>query len=384
VGEARDDGDHDGGGRRRLPRRVKTVLKLLVLALVVEFLVLPQLAGARRALELISQVQPLLLLVGAVLQVGAYLAHAQLMRAVLPAGGRPALLDMARIGLAARAISHVVPGGTAAGTALTYRLLRQRGVSGADAGFASATQGIGAALVLNALLWLALLVSIPMRGFNPVYVTAAGLGVLLLGGFGVLVWLLLCKGPRAEQAAGAVLSRVPFVERATVERVVRRVAERVSELAADPPLLRRATGWALLHWLADAASFWVFLAAFGAVVPVDALLVAFGVGNVLAAIPITPRGLGVMEATLIAALVGFGVPRGEVVLGVVSYRLVNFWLPIPAGALAYLSLRLAPDRREEEPTEVLAGWVQDAQRQSESVREWAERHGIVPEEAEGR
>jgi uncharacterized membrane protein YbhN (UPF0104 family) len=46
-----------------------------------------------------------------------------------------------------------------------------------------------------------------------------------------------------------------------------------------------------------------------------------------------------MEAVLTSSLVGFGTPRGVAILGVISWRLVNFWLPIPAGGLAYLSLR---------------------------------------------
>lgn len=57
---------------------------------------------------------------------GAYLAHAQLTRSMLPAEHRPGLLAMGRIEVASRAVSHVVPGGTAAGTALGFRLLQQR------------------------------------------------------------------------------------------------------------------------------------------------------------------------------------------------------------------------------------------------------------------
>ena len=75
---------------------------------------------------------------------------------------------------------------------------------------------------------------------------------------------------------------------------------------------------------------------------------AYGLANVLAAIPLTPGGLGVVEATLTSTLVGFSTPRAVAMLGVVGYRLVNFWLPIPLGGLAYLSLQLdaaAPRRR---------------------------------------
>ena len=95
--------------------------------------------------------------------------------------------------------------------------------------------------------------------------------------------------------------------------------------------------WAGLNWLFDAACLWVFLWAFGNIVsPID-LLVAYGLANILAAIPLTPAGLGVIEGVLIPTLVGFGVPHAEAILAVLSYRLVNFWLPIPIGATPYAS-----------------------------------------------
>ena len=104
---------------------------------------------------------------------------------------------------------------------------------------------------------------------------------------------------------------------------------------------RRAVRWAAAFWLLDAASLFVFIAALGKIVPPIDLLVAYGLAQVLAVIPITPSGLGVIEVVLIPTLVGFGVPRETALLGVFGYRLVNFWLPIPVGGIAYLSLRFS-------------------------------------------
>ena len=86
--------------------------------------------------------------------------------------------------------------------------------------------------------------------------------------------------------------------------------------------------------------------AFGAhVSPID-LLVAYGLANILAVIPITPGGLGVVEFISISTLTGFGVAGGAATAGVLCWRLVNFWLPIPFGGIAYLSLRLGRTRAE--------------------------------------
>lgn len=102
----------------------------------------------------------------------------------------------------------------------------------------------------------------------------------------------------------------------------------------------RAGGWAAANWLFDAASLMVFVGAFGRWVNPDGLLVAYGLANVLAVIPLTPGGLGVIELTLTSVLVGFGGSRADITLGVVGYRLINFWAPIPIGGLAYLSLQV--------------------------------------------
>jgi hypothetical protein len=46
-----------------------------------------------------------------------------------------------------------------------------------------------------------------------------------------------------------------------------------------------------------------------------------------------------VEGTLVSVLVGFGIPHAHAVLGVITWRLAEFWLPIPLSALTYLSLR---------------------------------------------
>ena len=75
---------------------------------------------------------------------------------------------------------------------------------GSTAAFGLAAQGIGSALVLNMIFWLALLISIPIQGYNPAYGFGALLGVLLLGIFAGLVFLLT----RGERQASVFVKRV--------------------------------------------------------------------------------------------------------------------------------------------------------------------------------
>jgi hypothetical protein len=116
------------------------------------------------------------------------------------------------------------------------------------------------------------------------------------------------------------------------------LAHRFAVLLENRSLTRRAIGWAAANWLLDAASLWVFVAAFSHFIsPVD-LLMAYGLANILAAIPITPGGLGVVEFVLVTMITGFGPTAGQALSAVLAYRAVNFWLPIPFGGMAYASL----------------------------------------------
>ena len=363
-------------GRRRVPKSLRRVATVLIVLVVVEYLVLPQIAGARNSLDLLASVSIPYLIVGLLLEAAAIVAYAKLTEATLPAAGRPGLSTILRIDLSTLAASHIVPGGSAAGAGLGYRLLTEAGVRGTDAGFALATQGLGSAVVLNVLLWLGLMVSIPRRGFNPLYLTAAVVGALLITGFAGAVVSLTRGEDRMARVVCRAASHVPVLDGEVLARMLHRVAERLRVLGADRPLLARAVLWATANWLLDAASLWVFVAAFGHRVELDGLIVAFGLAYVLAAIPITPGGLGVVEAVLTSALVGFGTPRGTAVLGVVIYRLVNFWLPIPVGGLAYLSLKVGPATAKGERAAILRRAAEESIADAPDPRQWAEERGI--------
>lgn len=328
--------------RRRAsgPRRVvKRTLFIVVTLFVFYYLVLPTLARSREAADLLKQVNPVLLVVAGALEVGALICYTVLTRVTLPREPKLSMFTIFRIQLATRSVTNLVPGGSAAGGTLGYRLLTDAGVAPTAAGFTLATVGIGSAIVLNLILWLALLISIPLNGFNPVYVSAAIVGVLLLLFAAGLVYLLIEGRDLAERILRAIVRHIPFVEEETAARFVHQTADRILDLAREPELWRRGVFWASANWFLDAAALWVFLRAFGdSLNPVN-LIVAYGVAGVLAAIPITPGGLGVVETALPALCAGFGARATTAGLAVLSWRFVQFWLPIPLGGIAYATLR---------------------------------------------
>jgi uncharacterized protein (TIRG00374 family) len=328
------------GLRALLPRPVWHIGRLLLVALILEYLVVPQLAGPRKVLHLLTEVSPLLLLAGAGLEALSLLAYGRLTRSVLPSTSRVRFYTILRIQMSTLAVSHTAPGGSAAGTALGYRLLTQFGAAPSDAGFALGVQAIGSAVVLNVLLWVALVASIPFFGFSPLYALAAAVGGLLLAAATALVFLFTRGGDRVGEMLERAAAHLPFIDGPALRRAFSALASRLADLGRDRRLMVRAVSWAAANWLLDAASLELMVRAFGRWVNPDGLLVAYGLAYVLAVIPITPGGLGVVEATLVTLLVGFGIPRGIATLGVIVYRLINFWAPIPVGGLAYVSLQV--------------------------------------------
>ena len=320
----------------------RRVALLFIVVLVVEYLVVPELVGASKDLYLLGQVSVWWVAAGVVLEGVSLFCYAVLTKVLLPPGPKPSLSVLFRIDLSAAAVAHVIPAGTLGTAALGFKLFTKEGISGNDATVMMAAKGIGSTVVLNVLLWLSLVVSIPLAGFHAIYATVAIIGTVVLLGVGALVWGIMHGAGFASHVLRVVGDKVPFLSGEKIENAVLSAAHSFSLLAKDRRVMAWALVWASLNWLLDAASLWCFVAAFGHLANPIELFAAYGIANVAGALPITPGGLGVVDSILPLLLVGFGVTRSVATLGVLGWRVVNFWLPIPTGAIAFVSLKVKP------------------------------------------
>lgn len=367
-------GDTGSEPARRLPRIPRAVF-VIVTAAVGYFFVLPLVPGFREAVSDLNPIDPRLLAAGFGLQALSLMCYSLLTRAALVEhGDEIGLLRLFRVQLSTKALGNIVPGGSAASTALGYRLLTMCGIPKPDAAFALATAGIGSAVVLNFILWFGLIVSIPARGVNPIYGTAAIVGVLLMAFAAFLILGLIDGQGRSERVVRAIARRLRFDDDHAAE-VLSHLGGRIEWLVSERNLLRRVVLWATLNWLLDMASLWIFIRAFGANLDLDALIVAYGIANVLSVIPITPGGLGIVEGVYIPTLVGFGLSQSTATIGVLSYRVAQYWMPILVGWISYLSLQFGPfaiDRKRR-----LATLTKVAASQSErklTTVDWVEQY----------
>ena len=241
--------------------------------------------------------------------------------------------------LASGAFGRVVPGGAAAAGALQYGMLVQAGISASLAGIGIGVASIVVLATLAALPVLAipaalLGVAIPTR-----LMQAAFIGIALFA-------LLLAAGATLLASDRAVLK----VGRAWIRAGTRLrpqhppPADLPERWRDERDLVRRALGRRWWEAVGGAASRWLFdwltlltaLAAVGQHPRPTLVLLAFCAAQLLAQIPITPGGLGVVEAGLTGTLVLIGVPASAAAVATLAYRLVSYWLALPAGGAAWL------------------------------------------------
>ena len=98
--------------RHRMPRRLRLILSAVALIFIVEYLVIPQFSSARKALHLLRDVNPVLLLAAVVVEALAIASYSEMTRVVLTPHA-PRRFDTYRVNLSTLGLSHVIPGGTA-------------------------------------------------------------------------------------------------------------------------------------------------------------------------------------------------------------------------------------------------------------------------------
>ena len=330
----------------RQSRVLRWTVLVLAVVLIFEYVVLPQLAGEENVVVSLLRLPAVLILSALALEAASLACYSLLTREVLTGTRRPGFFTLFRIDLCDLSVNHTVPGGGTTAAAVRYRLLTRCGVGSQEALSAATIQVVGSNLVLAGLFGVGLLTGLGNMSGNR-YLGIAGGVVLVLLAVAVGVLALVDRHlAGAVEAARRMARAIRIIQPDSAGRFVETVAAEVSLFRRNPGRLVAAVLLAALRYLLDAACLWVFVAAYGHVLQPGELLLAYSLAGLVALAPLTPGGLGLVEGLLVPMLTGFGTPANIALMGVLSWRLAQFWLPIPAGGLAYLSLRLGILRRE--------------------------------------
>jgi uncharacterized membrane protein YbhN (UPF0104 family) len=322
-------------GRRRRPRW-RVVLGAMVVALLGVELVraAPTLTGALTALGGAQSGW----IAAAVLAAAASMdLFARMRRRLLAAAGvRVRMREVLAAVYVANAVHVTVPGGAAFSTGYTYRWMRERG---AGAGAITWTLVAGGLISTSALAALAVVGSL---------LVGAGAGLLALALDAVLVVALIAGVRRLRRRPDLPLVvgrrwllRVNAVLRRPPTRGVDALERLVGQLGSVRPGARDWTAavvYGLGNWVLDVACLAASAAALGVRgVSLPLLLIAYPAGMAASGISLLPGGIGVVDTTMVLAMVAGGVPAAAALPAVVLFRLISLVAVVATGWLVLVA-----------------------------------------------
>ncbi len=230
-------------------------------------------------------------------------------------------LTAARTAVAAVGVGNLVPGQPAPETLIAYRELSARGMSRTQSLATPLVMLVAAPAAAMALLAGPLLLisgaalNLPSAWRAPV-ITAGAIATVL----GIaLITLTLVRSTRA---------RLPKFMRA--DQILETIG---GPSGAGALLLLAFTGFG-----ADALALYSCGRAVGAQLPIAALPVAYIVATVAIAVPFLPGGLGAVEVAVPLVFAAAGANYAHAALGVLAWRILQFWSPTLAGLACCASL----------------------------------------------
>ena len=327
-----------GHSRRMLKHPVRAAVLVLVAGASL-YLLLPSLLAVFASWHMLAHARWPAVLAALAAEAAAFVCIWDLDRIAL---GMSSWFAVSTSQLSGNAVGRILPGGGATAVAVSVSMLRETGV---DTGTAAAGLGAASALQIAATLALPVFALPAIAGGAPV---DHGLAVAAYIGLGVLFLLLVAAfaafaGDRPLELAGRGIERAL---NATVRRR-RPIHGLPQRLLADRDHVAATLGrrWPRALVAAAASTAFDYLALIAALLAVGAnprpslVLLAFSAARLLGLIPVTPGGLGFVEAGLVGTLTLAGVSGSAAVSATLLYRLVSFWLPVPAGGAAYVLFR---------------------------------------------
>lgn len=320
----------------------KAVVKrgvVIVVAGVALYVVAPELIGVLNAWPNIVKINLLWFLPALVAEVAHFACTFALQRVALRT---KAWFPVVCAQLAGNAISLIVPGGQAPGAAVQFRMLAASGMDATDAvGGLTAFSflGIGGLLALPVFLLPVVLFGAPVSGELANAAFLGAIGFVLFLAFGVV--LMVTDGPLrfAGSFAQTVRNRLLRKREPLTGLDARLVEQRDLIRSVLGEQWWQATLLSAGRLLFDYLCLLFCCRAVGAHPRPSLILLTYAVAGVIGLVPLTPGGLGIVEASLAVLLAAAGLTTAQAVLATLAYRLASYWLPMLSGPVAYVVFR---------------------------------------------
>jgi putative heme transporter len=294
---------------------------------------------------MLGRVQLTWLLVAIVAELGSMAAFARLQRWLLRAGGvNVPFVSMAEITLAGNALSTSLPGGAAWSATWAFQQLRRRGADKVLAGWVILVAGALSSFAVFVIVAVGAWVAGSRGPVSHLRWLAAGLAAIP-----VLVSIGYMAARRSSRARQVLAGTWGFIARhvgvaRALGNLVHKTVTELGLVHPGPLGWTEAFGFALANWLCDCLCLAACTEALSVHVPWRGILVAYGLTQVAASLPITPGGIGVVEGSLTALLVAYGTRPADALAITLLYRIISFWGLAPIGWSAWAGLELASRR----------------------------------------
>jgi uncharacterized protein (TIRG00374 family) len=346
-------GRHPAPPARRNTWRIVVSTVITVAVLVVVFLgIFPKVADYSEAWASIQQM-PFAYLVGLVVATVVNLAvYVWPLQAALPGlGYGPGFV----VRQTSFAISNAVPAGGAVGLGVQYGMLDSYGFgAGATASAIAIVSvfNVFATLVMPVLGVVALLASGVVEG---TYLLMAGIGILAIG-VAVVAFAMVLRSERGARAVGRWADRLvnPLTRRLAHGQSVDLTGKILDFRSSVVDVMQTRWVQVTLSTLLLQLTSWAILVlalrgleagAGDATVTWTESLAAFSFARVASFIPITPGGLGTVDAALTALLTGYGAASSEALAADLVWRAATYVPQVLLGVLTFLWWRITSARR---------------------------------------
>lgn len=321
------------------PRRLGRRALQIVAVLVVVGLVLLLAPGLGEVRDLLTQARPGWLALAVAFEALSCVSYVLMFRPVF-CQSMPWRTSW-EIGLSELGAGSIVPASGAAGLALGAWILREGGMPARQI----ASRSVAFFLIKSSVNFIAVavlgtLMAVGVLGpeLSPWLTAVPAAGALL-----VIVAVLVI--PRI--GLGASLAD----DAGRTRRAMREARVALVGGAHEAVRILRSRNWLVIvgavgYWAWDNAVLWAAFHAFGFSPPLTIILMGYLIGQLGGLLPL-PGGLGGIDAGLIGTLIVYGAPAAATAAAVLVYRVILFWLPLLAGAVAFISLRRGlnrPDR----------------------------------------
>ncbi|HVA72976.1 MAG TPA: lysylphosphatidylglycerol synthase transmembrane domain-containing protein [Acidimicrobiales bacterium] len=243
---------------------------------------------------------------------------------------------MIPITLASNAVAMSIPAGVLVAEGYVFRQYRRVGASRVGAAWAELSAG---AIAFAALTLVAFVGSVVVGG-ELRDILVGPLAIVMVGA--ALAALLFQRtellGKLVDRAIRLTQRHAPDSIQTRLYRAQKAVAE-MKDIRPEPRVWALGASAAVANWILDTFVLASAILAIGIHVPWSSLLVVYAGAQLLAELPITPGGLGIVEGGLVTMLARSHLPAAPATAAVVLYRGLSFWLLVAVGWVAAARLR---------------------------------------------